>query len=121
LRAGRDDLFRQGDLIRLELVRSRLKLRLFPRVGLRLAFETRLLTLEARLLLLESLLLLAELLTLERERVRLCSQLLLLAFPCFCSCRSWFCRLSACFFWLVYSLLVVAGVPSLIATSSGPL
>ena len=58
LGAGRRDLLVQRDLVRLELVRGRLELRLLLRVRLRLPLEARLLGLRRPLLLLERLLLL---------------------------------------------------------------
>jgi hypothetical protein len=81
LRASRDDLLVQRDLLGLELVRGGLQLRLLLGVGLRLPLELRLLRLQASLLLLELLLLLGQLLALRVERVCLRRQLLLLALP----------------------------------------
>ena len=122
LRARRGDLLVQRHLLGLELVRGGLELRLLLRVGLRLPLELRLLRLQAPLLLLELLLLRGQLLALRIERVRLRrSAAACWLFPCFCSCSSCFCRLCACCCWLVYSLLGFGGIPSLTATSSGPL
>jgi hypothetical protein len=111
----------QGHLLRLELVRGRLELGLFLRVCSRLPLKLPLLALQASLLLLQLLLLRGELPPLGVERVCLRRELFLLALPLLLLLLELLLQALRLSCWLVYSLLGFGGVPSLTATSSGPL